>query len=479
MKRDEKGAVGGVEETAATADKDQGLSRRTMMAAAAWSAPVIAASVASPAAAASNANLSLVFDPKPATTAPGQAIRSFAVNVYQGGIPASGSHQVVVSLPDGLVWGANGTGASGSRVLTSAGPVAALGGTAEPISATRTGTFTIIARLLAEPLISTTTTVTITTSGPAPVYALAWSDPTVVSGVAGVPLNVDTSVKVTNETGGVTGLPVDFYLSENIAWTDEADARRSFYVNAAGVVDLPAGTFTPASYEMHTITATLRGTSVTSELKVYAIPAEAKKWVRLIYVVGNDLYVRYDAEAFDGPNRLIVRHNGSYLMESHSGNAYYSTPNKATYSGDWAELRYPRLPRTEEDRIEVWLAPNQPGASQEGAVRIHSATLTTPPADALTWVERAYLQDSTYIVEFERSGYDLAGRLVMSVNGVYLMESVAGLGYYGTTTKLVDTVIRRFAKDTAVAGDLLEVWYSPGVAGWSWSGSTRIFAATV
>ncbi len=94
------------------------VSRRSMIRAAAWSLPVIALAVATPAAAASiPGDLELAFGATSYTGAGCATLASVAITVTRGGLSAAGV-PVTVTLPDGLTWT---DGTASARVLTSSG----------------------------------------------------------------------------------------------------------------------------------------------------------------------------------------------------------------------------------------------------------------------------------------------------------------------------------------------------------------------
>ncbi|SDZ39593.1 hypothetical protein [Herbiconiux ginsengi] len=91
-----------------------GPSRRTVLAGAAWTVPVIALAVATPLAAASTSELTLTFVNGPYSAVACGPLDDITIHAAQGGAPAAGA-LVTVTLPAGITWS---DGTTGPRVMT-------------------------------------------------------------------------------------------------------------------------------------------------------------------------------------------------------------------------------------------------------------------------------------------------------------------------------------------------------------------------
>lgn len=91
-----------------------GLGRRTLLAGAAWSAPVIAMAIATPLAAASGAQPDLVFLDGPFGASICNTLADIVLQATTDGSTLAANALVTVSLPEGLTWS---DGTSGARVL--------------------------------------------------------------------------------------------------------------------------------------------------------------------------------------------------------------------------------------------------------------------------------------------------------------------------------------------------------------------------
>jgi hypothetical protein len=91
-----------------------GPSRRTVLAGAAWTVPVIALAVATPLAAASTTELTLTFVDGPYSAVACGPIDDITIHAAQNGAPAAAT-PVTVTLPAGITWS---DGTTGPRVMT-------------------------------------------------------------------------------------------------------------------------------------------------------------------------------------------------------------------------------------------------------------------------------------------------------------------------------------------------------------------------
>jgi hypothetical protein len=130
----------------AAKDGKKGLPRRTVLLGAAWSVPVISASIATPLAAASTPELELTFVDGPYQAIACGPLDDIVVRATNGGAPAAGE-PITVTLPTGLTW-SDGTTAPRTLVSDTNGEVVlsgvlagnangnyALGATSGPASA--------------------------------------------------------------------------------------------------------------------------------------------------------------------------------------------------------------------------------------------------------------------------------------------------------------------------------------------------------
>lgn len=447
-------------------DGSRGPSRRTIMAVAAWSAPAIVATAASPAAAASSqSRITLAFDTLP-TVEEFSRVPSFALTIYENGVPIStGSHRVIVTLHDGLEWGEPGSGVGGAQTLTSLNGRLMLGGIGTPaaIASTEASEYPIIAQLESDPTVLVAGSIRVIARS---TYTVTWASPTLLNGFTGEALAAATAVSATRDGTATAGIPVSIEPSAHVSWTSGAQGARDLVTGAKGEIDFAAGTFKPAADGLHTLTA--RATvapEVRHTLEVFAVSRASATWVKDSYVRDGALAMVIDIGAFDGPNRMIIYVDGVRWDETYQGAAVH---------GATVERRGPNavLSKTGPtvnggEKIEVFLAPRTPGADDAGAVKIYTMTIAVPPADASGWVKSIESEDGRIVVVIEKSAFDSANRIQVRHDGVYVMETYGGSAFQTGVGHGIDgsTVRIESADVGARKGSVIEVYLAPGKPG--------------
>lgn len=182
---------------------------------------------------------------------------------------------------------------------------------------------------------------------------------------------------------------------------------------------------------------------------------------------GSTLSATLDTTEFLGANRYVVLVNGKYAMESYGGQPRYGS---ARTSGDKTVLsKSVNVPAG--STVELMLAPNYPGESLAGSIRLASSA----SAD----VTSVSASGSTVTVGLKAAAQAAPNRYVVKVNGHYLMESYAGTVYYGSKQTSGDVVNISKSSSAVVPGAEIEVYLAPGYPGSSMTGAKLLATAIV
>lgn len=448
-------------------DTRQGLSRRTIMTAAAWAAPAIVATATSPAAAASSRKkITLELGTLP-TVEEFSTLPSFSIRILEDGLPIyDDAHRLIVTLAPGLEWDAVGSGIGGSRTFATLAGRLVLGGSARPIAVGRQDLYPILVQLESDPSIYVNGLITVTAAS---AYAIEWAAPGWISGFSGGPIGEATSLTAMRDGAAQPGLAVKVKPGDGLSWTTGPQGERTMTTDASGKVDFAAGTFTAPEPALFSVDAAIAAApAVTASIAAFAAPKEAADWVQNAWVRDDAApSVVIDAAGFDSQWRIVCRIDGEYLMESMAGKGMYSTQKRA---GDNVVQTSARTKLTGGERLEVFVAAGKPGEPSVVSVPIYSVTFVTPPADASTWVKQIAPAAPGLSVVFDRAALDGANRLQVRQNGVYLMESYQGTPFYSSVRYDGSNAILSHQNQDAgplsfASGDAVEVYLAPGKGG--------------
>lgn len=443
-----------------------GLSRRTIVTAAAWAAPAIVATATSPAAAASSKGaFKLEFDAIPEAEAL-SSVPAFSISIYENDLPTiADPHRLIITLPTGLEWGDPGSGVGGARTIASEGGKLVLGGTVNPIAATNPGDYPIIAQLESDPSVTVSAILHVT---PAHVYTLDWAAPGWVSGFVGTAIDTAVTLTVTRDGVAGQGIPVAIRPGDGLAWASGDQGERTVITEANGLITFAAGTFIASKDGMLALTATAGGANkVTRDLDVFTVPKDANKWVQDAWVTDAGPVAVILASAFDGPYRIVYRIDGEYLMESYNGSQFYSSVRRAgTNIVQTATARN----LTGGETIEAFVATGGPGTAVKAQVKIYSLRFVAPPAGTSDWVKAITPAAPGLSVVLDRGAFDGPNRLQVRKNGTFVMESYKGGPLYASSFNDGAITTLTYAHEsqgalTFKSGDLVEVYLAPGTAG--------------
>lgn len=383
------------------------LGRRTVLAGAAWSLPVIAASIATPLTAASALNPTLEFLGGPFGASVCNTLADIVLQATTDGTTPAANALVTVSLPAGLTWS---DGTTGVRVLQAdaAGQVVLLGVTASSAA----GSFDITAT---HGSASTSTSIGISATSTAQYYqgqtGLTRLRPTIPAGAE--PVGYDTWLAANGDlyTGQPPRVVATGVTSASAQFSGANDKWYVFYTDASGA----------AKYRR--IDGGAGGAIPTPEVVRSGVPSGSTN-------IGYDTWLMPNGDLYYANTRIatgVTEAHTEYNPASGIAYVFYSGPGGTKYYQSQAGTTVVRTVPAGSKAVgfDTWLAPN--GNLYYGNTRI--ATGVTSATSALRGDGTRYID---YVDGSGAKVYDIANNRHNTRVGIPVGSTAEGFDVWRT-----------------------------------------------
>ncbi|WP_199100067.1 hypothetical protein [Dyella sp. ASV21] len=191
--------------------------------------------------------------------------------------------------------------------------------------------------------------------------------------------------------------------------------------------------------------------------------------VHSIRVTGTDVNVDLDAAFAAGPNRVIVDVDATYTMENYAGTPYYS---HSSTSGTTTTISTSVPTIKPGSYISVYLAPSKPSSPRTGQTLISSWTYASG-------VNAIRITGTDVNVDLDKAFAAGKNRVIVDVDGQYLMENYEGSAYYSYRSTVGATTTISGSAPTLKPGSVVSVYLAPYTPGSVRTGQTLLSTWTM